>query len=107
MSFLINLAPAKKGIEILSNPSSTTSKYLVFVCFYFDLLSNIVLSTCHSRDIFEQGFTVDNKRAFGMSEHDKGHTELSESVYIHHILRNLSSSQKYVNYTWFPTFLAN
>ena len=45
----------------MTNPSNTTIKYLVFVYLYFELLYNIVLSLCHSCDIFNCHITVDNK----------------------------------------------
>ena len=42
-----------------------------------------------------------------MTVHDKSSSDLSESVDSRQMVFNLSSSQKYVKYTWFLTFTAN
>ena len=91
----------------MTNPSSTTSTDPNFMCLYFDILGNMVMSKCHSRDIFERGFVVDNKSAYGMSVREQNHTKLSGSVDSRRMVMNLASSQKYIKYTWFLTFTAN
>ena len=42
----------------MTNPSSTTSTDPNFMCLYFDMLGNMVMNQCHSRDIFERGFLL-------------------------------------------------
>ena len=64
----------------MTNPFSTTSTDPNLMCYYFDTLENIVLGKSYSRDIFERGFVVDDKSAYGMSVRDKNHTELVGSV---------------------------
>ena len=91
----------------MTNPYSTTSTDPTFMSYYFDELGNMALSNCHSRDIFQRGFVVDDKSSTGMSVRDKGHTNLSGSVDSRKMVRNLSTSQKYIKYTWFLTFTAN
>ena len=83
----------------MTNPSSTTSTDPNFMCLYFDMLGNMVMNKCHSRDIFERSFVVDNKSAYGMSVRDQDHTKLNGSVDSRKIVLNLSASQKYVKYT--------
>ena len=51
----------------MTNPFSTTSTDPNLMCLYFDMLGNMVMNKCHSRDIFQRGFVVDNKSAYGMS----------------------------------------
>ena len=85
----------------MTNPSSTTSTDPNFMCLYFDILGNMVMSKCHSRDIFERGFVVDNKSAYGMSVREQNHAKLSGSVDSRRMVMNLASSQKYIKYTWF------
>ena len=91
----------------MTNGSSTTSTDMEFMCYYFDILANKLLNTCHSRDIFQRGFVVDDKSSIGMSVKDKDSSNLSESIDSRQMVLNLSSSQKYVKYTWFLTFTAN
>ena len=91
----------------MTNPSSTTSTDPNHMCFYFDQLGNLSLNHIHSRDIFERGFVVDNNSYCGMSVRDKGKTELAGSIDSRQMVQNLSSSQKYIKYTWFLTFTAN
>jgi hypothetical protein len=91
----------------MTNASSTTSTDMVFMIYYFYMLGNKLLNSCHSKDLFERGFIVDNESSIGMSIRDKGCSNLSESVVIRKMVMNLSSSQKYINYTWFLTFTAN
>ena len=83
----------------MTNPSSTTSTDPNFMCLYFDMLGNMVMNKCHSRDIFERGFVVDNNSAYGMSIRDKTHTKLSGSVDSRKMVLNLAASQKYIKYT--------
>ena len=91
----------------MTNPSSTTSTDPNFMCLYFDMLGNMVMNQCHSRDIFERGFVVDNSSSYGMSIRDKDNTKLSGSVDSRKMVLKLASSQKYIKYTWFLTFTAN
>ena len=51
----------------MTNPFSTTSTDPNLMCYYFDTLGNIVLGKSYSRNIFERGFVVDDKSAYGMS----------------------------------------
>ena len=46
----------------MTNPSSTTSTDPNLMCLYFDMLGNMVMNNCHSRDIFERGFVVDKQK---------------------------------------------
>ena len=91
----------------MTNPCSTTSTDPSFMCNYFDQLGNVALGQCHSRDIFERGFVVDNRSAIGMKVREKDHTKLDGSVDSRKMVRNLSASQQYIKYTWFLTFTAN
>ena len=91
----------------MTNQNSTTSTDPNLMSLYFDMLGNMVMNKCHSRDIFERGFVVDNKSAYGMSVRDQDHTKLNGSVDSRKMVLNLSASQKYVKYTWFLTFTAN
>ena len=67
----------------------------------------MVMSKCHSHDIFERGFVVDNNSAYGMSVREQNHTKLSGSVDSRRMVMNLALSQKYIKYIWFLTFTAN
>ena len=77
------------------------------MCYYFGILANKLLNTCNSRDIFQRGFVVDEKGVVSMTVHDKSSSGLSESVDSRQMVLNLSSSQKYVKYTWFLAFTSN
>eukprot|EP00957_Ditylum_brightwellii_P113437 8648853-Ditylum_brightwellii.AAC.2 len=78
----------------MTNPNSTTSTDPNFMCLYFDMLGNMVMSKCHSRDIFEREFVVDNKSAYDMSVRDQDHTKLNGSADSCKMVPNLATSQK-------------
>lgn len=90
----------------MTNPYSSTSTDSRFMCLYFDEMGNSILGNHHSRDVFQRGFVVDNKSAFGMTVRDKGHTQLAQSVDSRKMVLRLSASQKYIKWTWFLTFTA-
>ena len=91
----------------MTNPSSTTSTDPNHMCYNFNQLGNKVLNSGHSRDVFERGFVVDDKKPNGMSVRDKNTSELSGSIDGRQMVQNLAASQKYIKYTWFLTFTAN
>ena len=91
----------------MTNPFSTTSTDANLMCFYFDELGNKMLNNYHSRDVFKRGFVVDNKSPNGIGLRQSNKSNLSGSVDGRKMVLNLSSSQKYVKYTWFLTFTAN
>ena len=77
------------------------------MCMYFDELANKALNCYYYQDLFERGFVVDNKSSIGLGVRDEGNSTLYESVDSKNMVRNLSTSQKYIKYTWFLTFTAN
>lgn len=91
----------------MTSASSTTASDMDLMCYYFDLLGNKLLSNCHSRDLFKRGFVCDNKSPTGLGVRDKEYTDLSQSVDSRKMVMNLSTSQKYIKYTWFLTFTLN
>jgi predicted GIY-YIG superfamily endonuclease len=91
----------------MTNPNSTTSTDFSFMSFNFDILGNMALNTCDSRDVFQRGFVVDNKSISGLSVRDRGHANLSESVDSQQMVLNLAASQQYIPWTWFLTLTAN
>ena len=78
-----------------------------FVCYFFDILANKILNTCHSRDIFKRRFVVYDNIAVGMTIRDKYSFDLLESIESRQMVLNLSSFQNYLKYTWFLIFTAN
>lgn len=77
------------------------------MCFYFDFLSNMLLSSEDFQDLSERGFKVDDTSASGLGVQEKGSFSLNESVDSRHKVLNLSTSQRYVIYTWFLTLTCN
>ena len=53
------------------NASSTTSTDMVFMIYYFYMLGNKLLNSCHSKDLFGRGLMVDNESSVGISIRDK------------------------------------
>ena len=74
---------------------------------FFDELGNMALNSCHSRDVFQIGFVKDNTSKTRMAVHEKGHTNLSECVDSQKMVMNFSTSQKYIDWTWFLIFTLN
>ena len=91
----------------MTDPSSSTSTDPKLMCTYYDELGNMSMNNVHSRDVFERGFTVDDKSTTGMAVREKGETNLSEAVDSSKMVMNLSRSQKHVDWDWFLTFTLN
>ena len=70
----------------LTDASSSLGTDLGFVSYAFDELGKIEMNRHHSRDVYAQGFVVDNASRTGMTVRDKGHTGLSESVDSHQMV---------------------
>ena len=91
----------------MTNPYSKQITDPNHMFYYFNFFGNITFNKHHSIYFYERGFVVDNKSDNGMSVRDTGKSELSGSVYNRQMVQNLSSSQKYIEYTWLLTFTAN
>ena len=74
----------------MTDASSSLGTDPSFACSVFDELGNIEMSRHHSRDVYDQGFVVDNASKTGMSVRDMGYTGLSESVDSHKMVLRLA-----------------
>ena len=91
----------------MTDASSSLGTDPSFVYSVFDELGNIEMNRHHSRDVYDQGFVVDNASKTCMSVRDTGYTGLSESVDSHKMVLRLARSQKYIEWALFHTDTAN
>ena len=98
------LGHARQRLTDASSSIGTDPSYLSGV---FDELGNVSMNRHHSRDVYDEGFVVDDASKTGMSVRNTGACHLSESVDSHKIVLRLSSSQKFFGWDLFLTDTAN
>ena len=98
------LGHARQRLTDASSSIGTDPSYL---CCVFDELGNVSMNRHHSRDVYDEGFVVDDASNTGMSVRDTGAGHLSESVDSHEMVLRLSSSQKSIDWSLFLTDTAN
>ena len=90
----------------LTSPGSKTSTNPSYISHSFDVISNLQLSHSDSRLILNRGFVVSANES-GLSLNNRSDDRLYDSVDSKKMVRNLCSSQKYHEQTFFLTYTCN
>ena len=91
----------------LTNTSSSTCSDPRYLCFCYDIMSNMAASHEDTRLILNRGLTVGDDKTGGLGLRGKGDTNLFHSIDNKQMVRNLCFSQKYHQWDYFLTFTCN
>lgn len=91
----------------LTNASSATSTDPRYICHCYDVLTNQTANHEDTRLILNRGLTVDENNDFNLTVRGKNDSSLLPSTDSKQIVRNLCTSQKYHNWSFFLTFTCN
>lgn len=91
----------------LTNCSSATSSNPNYICFCYDMMTNMTATSEDTRIILNRGLTVSEDNDDRLGVRGKGDSALLQSVDSKRMVRNLCSSQKYHKWDHFLTFTCN